>query len=556
MTATGGNGAVKVVADKPPTVSLTLRLLRKGATPNTALKTDHDLTEVPSTTGSLFVGQSPATPPSWIKFLSRLSPDGVAVLRTQSCSAVLFVGAGSKKGRRLFALCFGQGHHSLDEDAIQRGFGLRVVLNSVSRTGLRTLDSATLDTTVMQRRVQASRDTDLSAFDLDANRDLLRLASGTPSSSDFAKALAGKDALTLRAHVAPEDLEDHCAKALTIYSATHYKTDFAFIDHVQPIEERLMTSQLDALAFAELSKLVAGAASDLHLAIPDVLAPEEGLEIGYFGTGLQPGSKTGYGELTIEDYVAELQKGDFGQIADMAALRASHEVRVIADGEGDRSRKRKLYGCFVLETIKAGHTYVLFDGQWFLVEANYHKEVEQAYAALCKPAFRAATTAKNEQAFIEELKGEANLLCMDQTRVAPRGAPNAAIEPCDFLSKSKQLIHLKDGHSSQPLSHLWNQGLVSAEAFVDDATFRKGFRSQAGKREKKHGKTGFVALLPDGRSKPTPSDYTVIYGVMRHPYVASATLGLPFFSKVAFRAAAQRIARMGFMVELHLVQKT
>jgi hypothetical protein len=42
--------------------------------------------------------------------------------------------------------------------------------------------------------------------------------------------------------------------------------------------------------------------------------------------------------------------GEYGQIkdiTDMAALRASHEVRVIVDGEGDKKRKRKLYDCFI-----------------------------------------------------------------------------------------------------------------------------------------------------------------------------------------------------------------
>lgn len=541
--------------EKTPTVSLSLRLLRSGVTPDKALKEDHDLEQVPSASGTLFVGQSPPTPPSWATFLSHYSTDATTRLRTQSCSAVLLVEAGQEAEKRLFALCFGQGHHALDDDATQRGFGLRVVLNSVSRSQLRTLDSASLDTTVMQRRVQASRDSDLSAFDLDANRNLLRLASGTPKSGDFAKALAGKDALHLRAAVSPDQLTVHCEKALKLYGATDYKTDFAFIDFVQPVGERVLTEELDAIAFRELKEMVAGNASDLHLAIPDILSPEAAIEIGYFGTGLSPGQKTPYRELTIEDYVGEIKKGDFGQITDMAALKSSHEIRVIADGEGDRSHKRKLYTCFVHEVALRSDIYVLFDGQWYRVSRDYHKEIEDAFQALLKPAFRATTTAENERAFIAELESDPNLISMDQTKVSPKGAGGANLEPCDFISLTKQLIHLKDGHSSAPLSHLWNQGLVSAEAFVSDDVFRGGFRKAAKQREKKFNRQGFVAILPDGRTKLIPSDYTVVFGVMRHPYAASGTVGLPFFSKVALRAAAERISLMGFPVELHLIAK-
>ena len=172
-----------------------------------------------------------------------------------------------------------------------------------------------------------------------------------------------------------------------------------------------------------------------------------------------------------------------------------------------------------------------------------------------KLAFRARTTAANERALIVELESEQNLISMDQTKVAPKGAANAALEPCDFFSRTKQFIHLKDGHSSAPLSHLWNQGLVAAEAFVSDEVFRKGFRSAAKLREKKFSKRGFIKLLPDGRSKPVPSDFTIVFGVMRHPYVASGKMGLPFFSKVALRAVAERITLMGFPVELHLIEK-
>jgi len=540
---------------KIPTVSLALRLLRKEITPEKALKEGHELEPVESTAGVLLIGQGIANPPAWTNFLAHYNPDVRARLRTQSCSALLFIEAGQGEEKRLFALCFGQGHHALDDDAVQRGFGLRVVLNSVSRSQLRSLDSASLDTTVMQRRVQASRDSDLSAFDLDANRNLVRLASGTPKSGDFAKSLAGKDALHLRAAVDPDKLPNLCEKALKLYQATDYKADFAFIDYVQPVGERLLTDTLDSVAFNDLKSIYNGAASDLHLAIPDILVPDASLELGYFGTGLPSGSKAAYSELVIEDYVNELRKGDFSQIADMSALKSSHEIRVMTDGEGDRSHKRKLYTCFVHEVTHEGDIYVMFDGQWFLVSRAYHEEIEDAYTALLKPSFHLSTTAANERALIADLEGELDLISMDQTKVAPKGASNAALEPCDFFSRTKQIIHLKDGHSSAPLSHLWNQGLVSAEAFVSDEVFRKGFRTAAKKREKKFTKQGFTKLLPDGRSKLVPSQFTIVFGVMRHPYVASGKLGLPFFSKVALRAVAERISRMGFPVELHLIEK-
>jgi uncharacterized protein (TIGR04141 family) len=88
-----------------------------------------------------------------------------------------------------------------------------------------------------------------------------------------------------------------------------------------------------------------------------------------------------------------------------------------------------------------------------------------------------------------------------------------------------------------------------------DEKFRKDMRLEVQSRQKKYKKAGFEKLLPDGRSKPVPSEFTVVYGVMRSRNKRSATLGLPFFSKISLRAIAVRIELMGYKVEVHLIEK-
>ena len=551
----GARSLATISAAAPPVSSfpLSLRLL-KVATGAEALKADHNLRPMDSTVGELWVGQSPANPPGWVDFLEQLAPQTRAELRTQSCAAILFVET-VKPGKRLFALCFGQGHHSLNEGAIERGFGLKVTLNQVSRDRLRTIDSATLDSTVIQRRTQASRNADLGAFEINTDRDLVRLAAGRPASDSFAKSLTGRDALSVRAPVAPGAIISYCERALQIYGETTYQRDFNFIDHIKPVGDPTLRDALDANAFDELKTLVGSGVSDLHLAIPDILAPDEDLEIGYFGLGLPSGRKAAFSELAVENYIAELQRGSFLSIPNMAEIRASHEICVVKEGQADREHRRKLYSCLVFETTHQNETYVLFDGQWYLVNDVFYAEVEKAYQNLVAPAFVTSTKAKNERDFIAELLTDTNLLCLDQTRASPTGAKGANLEPCDFLSVDRQLIHLKDGHSSSPLSHLWNQGLISTESFVRDAGFRTAFRKAVTAREKQYSRSGFLALVPDGRTKPVPANFTIVYGVMRHPKTRTKSLALPFFSKIALRAVAERLDLMGFKVELHLIEK-
>jgi uncharacterized protein (TIGR04141 family) len=310
------------------------------------------------------------------------------------------------------------------------------------------------------------------------------------------------------------------------------------------------------MAFSELRELVRGSTlSDLHLAIPDLLAPEISFELEYFGAGMKPGVKRSYSELAINDYVSGLRQGDFSRFSDMAVLRSSHEVRV-ADGNDDvKQHKRKFYSCFIIEVTLNGKHYVLFDAQWSFIDDSYFTEVETVYNGLIKPSFLVSTKAKNEQELIAELQSNSLLLCLDQTRSSPKGAASAALEACDFLSQSRQLIHLKDGHGPAPLSHLWNQALVATESFVRDETFRDAFRKAIKDRQKKYKRSGFLALLPLPSKRVTPTAYTIVFGVMRHKYAKSGALGLPFFSKVALRAVAERLLLMAFHVELQLIEK-
>ena len=463
---------------------------------------------------------------------------------------------GDGKAARTFALAFGGGHLALAPDAFVRNFGLRVTLNCVARDALRSLDVATLDSTTIQKRIQASRKADLQGFGIDYQNDLLRLAGGVPTDTTFASSLAGKDALTLTSKLSIKEIANKCKTALKLFNAIDYQKDYAFIDQIVAVRDRDLLTELDELVFAEVQNLVKGQPSDLHMTLPEIIDPEEGRDFGYFGIGFKSGAKASYGELAIEDYIAELKAGRPADVPGIAELKASHEVRVVVDGQGDKKKSRRVYDCFVYEVTHEKKTYVLFSGDWYCIEDKFFTDVEMDYQALLSSApVRASTTSKDEQELIAELDKDPDLLNLDKVKASPSGAAGANLEPCDFLSRKKELIHLKDGHGSAPISHLWSQGVVSAESFVRDEVFRKAMRDSAITRQKKGGKAGFEALLPDGRSKPTPSDYKVIYGIMRHPYQRSKTLGLPFFSKVSLRAAASRIQLMGYTVEVHLIEK-
>lgn len=537
-------------------VTLNLRLLKPGVHIEDAFRDTADPDEVATETppGSRLFVDSSRSRPSWMSLLADLTtyePD----FWTQSSSAILSVPVEDREGmQRLFILCFGGGHFLVDPAKVERNFGLKVVLNTVSRRNLRSLDSATLDATVFQRRTQASRNSDLAGFGIDVQRDLLRVAAGSPTDKSFAKFIAGRDSLTITCAVQPGQLHAKLARCLEAFEDNQYRRDYEWIDNVQIVNDAEEGGRLDEVLSQQIGALRAGEQSDLHMCPPEIVDYIEGQNIAYYGRGFSR-DKNWYSELDIEDYVAELNAINFAEPFEV--IKSDHFVHMHEDEETRSKPKWKVYDCFVFECELNQQTYVIFGGTWYRISQAYRDRVENFFLSLIKPSFVAQSTAKNEQELIAELNQRPDLLMMDRTKVNPRGVNNGNIEVCDFFSRQRQFIHLKDGHSSSSISHLWMQAVTSCDSLMSDATFRNGVRRQARRRQGEMPvKQGFEQLLPAGRQgRVNTASYTIVYGILRRRKRRSNTLDLPFFSKVSLQAPASLLAKYGFEVEMHLIEK-
>jgi uncharacterized protein (TIGR04141 family) len=95
-------------------------------------------------------------------------------------------------------------------------------------------------------------------------------------------------------------------------------------------------------------------------------------------------------------------------------------------------------------------------------------------------------------------------LCLDKNRAVrnPLGA-RSPLEICDLLGPGNELIHVKRAEGSAPLSHLFSQGLISAQSLV------------AGPSAVRERFVKTVAEPPHGRSlaadfKPTKVVYAIL----------------------------------------------
>ena len=524
------------------TQKLSIRLLRDGLDPAHAVRDGVDLSDWAKIEGAKIVLDTMGGgAPKWAAFLE-LSEDEEKRLINLTAFGLIFV----RGSDRWFAVSFGLGHVKLDPASFEQDFGLRVVLNTVDPLQLKSADVRTPDENTLSRRSQTSRASDQTAFSIDVERDIVRGLAGRPKSAAFANRVAGSDALSMDRKAEVADLPIICAEALAAYQKDDYKANFAWIDQIRHIRDQELIGKLDATVVEAFNAALGGAVPDtLHLAFPVIYDPEKGSEIRYKGFR----STNIYPDLDIAGYLDALDergKTDF-KPQDLS----DHTAHEVNDEGRDCGGKWKIRECIVFETELEGEKYVLSGGRWYRVDPALAQEVADFFAAVDPYELPEAEAGENESKYNKRIAtGEFDLLCLDQKNVKPTGA-SSPIEACDFVTKGRQLIHVKDQTSSSRLSHLFNQGTVSARVLKIDGAFRDRLRSQITAQQAALGMDGFDEVIPGSGQEIKAGDYTIVYAVLP----SSVEPKLPFFSLVTFRQAARELQALGYNYAFGWIEK-
>lgn len=529
--------------DEEKTHGLAIRLLRDSVEPEQAVREGVKLTNWgPDGEWRISLGRMGGGAPKWVDFLE-LTKDEKVDLTQNSTFGLVFV----PEADRWFALSFGLGHLKLDGDACEQDFGLKVVLNAVDPKKLRSADLRTPDANTVSRRSQTSRRSEQSAFEIDAERDIVRGLMGEPKDTKFGSKVSGGDALTLRRKAKLSELPNICGQALTLYGKTDYKTDFAWIDQIRQIRDWTTLATLWAnLAAAMNEALTLGEAEDLHLAYPVIYDPDKAGWVQFRGFR----DRTMFPDLELEHYIDGL-KGSGVTAYDSGWLK-SHSVQECDEAGHASGGVWKIADCVVFETEVDGRRYVLSGGRWYQIADDLAKEVTDFFAKIEKTTLPDAEAGDNEETYNARHAATASdMVCLDRQLLRPTGA-GSSIEVCDFFSDTRSFIHIKDKTASSRLSHLFNQGAVSAVVFKRDPALRKALVDLI--NEQPNG-AGFAPLLPQEGDDVIASDFTVIFGVLVNA-AGGKEPKLPFFSLVSFRQAVRQIRdELGFKVQFAWVKK-
>ncbi len=482
-------------------------------------------------TGTLLIRRSPDKTPGWIDgfFERKLETEK---WMTSNVSAVLIVPITISNGSvRIFALTFGYGRSWLANEAIERRFGLKCVLNSVQPNSLRQIRKTLVSGNARKSSEQMPRKASISDFSLDYEQDLLEGITAVGNIENLLEGpVTGSDALTVNTTATLSNVADYLKEVFDIYQSDAYKENFAWVDHIASVKDKSLELQLEARAVEALNS----GDQSIWFAVPEVIDWDLIAGFRYTQNG------TTFDDILVKDVLHSLSN----ELADFQQLKHKRILAISSENEEvlySWAANRCLYG----EIQFNGNQYCITDGSWYKIDQDYSDEINQDYSQTkvttkVFPEYKKKYSGESE--YNEVLaKSSDDYLLMDKKNIM-FGGNGSRIELCDVLSNDGTLIHVKRYGGSSVMSHLFNQGLVSMDLIKSEPNFVK----KANQTIAQEDQSGRFAISPDRETE-------VVYGIVTND--SAALPNVPFFSKVAFHHVKRRLKSMGVKVSIGAIHE-
>jgi uncharacterized protein (TIGR04141 family) len=301
----------------------------------------------------------------------------------------------------------------------------------------------------------------------------------------------GAAGLDTRLGVLPSDLVADIRAIAEICSERAPDPLLESIENIFPVTDRKITGQLDADLDELLTWPVADAAGYLSPVVPmsrmDAFLSAHSLtiKIGSAHPRLVD-------HLDLRDFLHRTQCQKPGERA--AALRRG-EVRLFADADGTEFLGGSKAINWIEATLPVGpRRFFLLDGSWYEIAADYliamRADVERLLTVIPSLDLPKWDLQRDERSYNQHVQDvRPGYICLDRDPVQAGLHEAPGFEVCDLLGPGNELIHVKRAKGSSPLSHLFSQGLVSAQALATSPQARERFAAK-------------VRALPKGRNLP------------------------------------------------------
>ena len=296
-----------------------------------------------------------------------------------------------------------------------------------------------------------------------------------------------------------------------------------------------------------LRRLGSAYADDLELAPPEIIDWERVSTFHYHfdrpqGPARQPVT---HPDLRLADYLRGLDRGGNRESLTVEDLKHRHIEAL--DGSGHLVHRWTVWRCLVGQFTLRNRTYVLDEGELFVVRRDYLQDLDSYIAAIgtSTTTLPPSGAGISEGAYNETAAASSSDMALLDKKLVHLTNRTTGVEICDLLTRTRELIHVKRHLGSSDLSHLFSQGLVSAELLQMDPEFRSKahFRIQ----EAVGGRGGFGFF---NTPAIVTNEFTVVYAIIADWRGRSPSEALPFFSKINLRGFVEQLRARDFRVTL------
>lgn len=430
---------------------------------------------------------------------------------------------------KIFAIPFGSGKSLLNDDVIEEQFGIKILLNSVSKDGFRQLNTANYGGDHRTKSEQTPKKTDISEFGFDIYSDFLRKATAKSEEELFNKnTITGGDLFSVAVPITIDNVDDFLIACYNRYNSEKYKENFSWLDNIKEVKEKSIKQLLNH----ELLKTINEKSFDkVWTAVPEVVDWEDILDFRF---------KISHPGMDDIEIVQVLDLFSDKIVPNIESLKSRKVYAMSIDGD-EPIYEWNIYNCLIAEIEYNGNAYCLNYGKWYKVDRGFVASINEYYSAikLSQIDFPDNINDREDEYNIKLKDSLPDSILMDKKTVRLTGMGKSSIEVCDVLTKDKKLIHVKKNGGSSYLSHLFNQAAVSGEMLLD-----VNFRNQANE------KIGSEVFETDFSS----NEYTIILAIITKSKEERPKI--PFFSKVSIQYAIDGLKRKGYNVEIKNISST
>ena len=495
--------------------------------------------------GRIYIASTEENTVEWLDTLNSYTKDSLEgdLYKNKSNKAVLMLKYEKNEEEKdyIFSLVYGYGRTMLDDRYIVKNFGLRTAINLIEERNIKSLNSLNISRDFIDIQRQALSYVSHSDLQVNTNADILKSISGkAPSSSNFSS-MSGADNLRFSAKsdvILSELLED----VLNAYKSDSYKQKgLEWIDYVQYVKEKEIISELDGV----LLNHITNKSLENPIIAPNKIVSYLDIE-GYFISGMNISHKI------KENFYDDIPSDQFWEYLYEKIEDENIEDKIIDKLKScslycwtnDSAHKiSSIYDSLFIEIDHNNEKFFINNGDWFKIESAYYGYITNKIdniAIFSNPIVPSCAENWNEGEFNEKFAASDpnRFKLFDKKNFHLPNYGHSKIEPADIITIEKQFIHVKKGGSSANLSHLFAQGVVSAQLYKNEKKFIKEINETFG----------------EGYFK-SDDKIEVIYGIIDKRYDKKASEILPFFSMINLSQHYDVLSSMGIKCQLLFIEQ-